>query len=200
MQSQTGTAQVRRLAKQAGFSLVELMVVVAIIGVLATIAIPRVNRFIAKSRQSEAQVNLSSLYTFNKNFFVEFQGYTNAFASMGYRPEGNLRYNVGFANGQAVAGPGNYAALKAPAVLTGPVNSLADCPVDRSNPRCVTLLGSDGAAPPSPVLGQLTNNNQNFTAQAIGRLITTVAACAGGDSWTITDSKNLRNVCDGTQD
>jgi type IV pilus assembly protein PilA len=46
-----------------GFTLIELMIVVAIIGILAAIAIPNFVRFQARARQSEANTNLKSLFT-----------------------------------------------------------------------------------------------------------------------------------------
>jgi prepilin-type N-terminal cleavage/methylation domain-containing protein len=52
-----------------GFSLVELMVVVAIIGILASLAIPRFQVFQAKARQAEAKTNLSYIYTLEQSFY-----------------------------------------------------------------------------------------------------------------------------------
>jgi type IV pilus assembly protein PilA len=46
-----------------GFTLIELMIVVAIIGILAAIAIPSFQRFQARARQSEVNANLKSLFT-----------------------------------------------------------------------------------------------------------------------------------------
>ena len=62
--------------KHAGFTLVELMVVVAIIGILAAIAIPNYQRYQARSRQSEAKVALSSVYTAEQGFFAENSTFT----------------------------------------------------------------------------------------------------------------------------
>ena len=63
--------------KLAGFSLLELMVVVAILGVLATVAVPRFNIFRARARQSEAKTNLGVIFTLQEAFSIEHERYYN---------------------------------------------------------------------------------------------------------------------------
>jgi type IV pilus assembly protein PilA len=57
--------------KQEGFTLIELMIVVAIIGILAAIAIPNFLTYQLKSRQSEAKTNLQAIKTSEVSFQAE---------------------------------------------------------------------------------------------------------------------------------
>ncbi len=79
-------------AMQRGFTLIELMIVVAIIGILAAIAIPNFNRFQAKSKQSEAKANLKGIFTAAKARFAEKDNFGSTFADIGFAPEKNNRY------------------------------------------------------------------------------------------------------------
>ncbi|MGE5189133.1 MAG: type IV pilin protein [Gemmatimonadota bacterium] len=67
------------MRSKKGFTLIELMIVVAIIGILAAIAIPNFMRFQAKSRQSEAKTNLGGVFTAETSYFAEY----NRFAHLG---------------------------------------------------------------------------------------------------------------------
>jgi type IV pilus assembly protein PilA len=59
-----------RKLKERGFTLIELMIVVAIIGILAAVAIPAFMEYMKKSKSSEASLNLNKI---GKNLKTEFQ-------------------------------------------------------------------------------------------------------------------------------
>ena len=80
-----------KLRSKKGFTLIELMIVVAIIGILAAIAIPNFLRFQAKSKQSEAKTNLGGIFTAETAYFAE----KNVFANLGtisWAPVGTPKY------------------------------------------------------------------------------------------------------------
>src|SRR5262249_37029353 len=57
--------------RQAGFTLVELMVVVAIVSVLAAIAIPSFLKNARKAKTSEALVQLNRIYSASRTYILE---------------------------------------------------------------------------------------------------------------------------------
>jgi type IV pilus assembly protein PilA len=75
-----------------GFTLIELMIVVAIIGLLSAIAIPNFVSFQTLAKQSEAKTNLKALYTAQKSFYAEHDSYSSNGAEVGWAPEQHNRY------------------------------------------------------------------------------------------------------------
>jgi type IV pilus assembly protein PilA len=80
------------LKGKKGFTLIELMIVVAIIGILAAIAIPNFLKFQAKSKQSEAKTNLKGIYTAETGYFGENNAYSG-FDAANWQPVGVARYH-----------------------------------------------------------------------------------------------------------
>jgi type IV pilus assembly protein PilA len=64
--------------RKGGFTLIELMIVVAIIGILAAIAIPNFLRFQLKAKTSEGKTNLAAIRTAEQSYYSEFGGYVSS--------------------------------------------------------------------------------------------------------------------------
>lgn len=91
--------------KRTGFSLIELMVVIAIIGFLAMISMPTFTKFLAKAKRTEAYANLHAIYAAEKAYWIEHGTYSDQLlgeGGIGWQPEGyesgssNLHYTYGF--------------------------------------------------------------------------------------------------------
>jgi type IV pilus assembly protein PilA len=85
---------INKMKEQDGFTLVELMIVVAIIGVLSAVAVPNFKKYQAKAKTSEAKVQLAAAYTAQQAFYGDFGVYSTCLGYMGYDPgrEFNSRY------------------------------------------------------------------------------------------------------------
>ena len=158
----------KQLKGQKGFTLIELMIVVAIIGILAAIAIPNFLAYQAKSKQSEAKVSLGAIFTSVVAFQAESNPTTympaNNVQEIGWGPSGNPRYSFWYYAAGAVA-------RMAPA--TGPQVVVAG--------SCDTLSTTTTIAPLASVTG--------FTATAKGQIDQDITC----DEWSMNDVRALVN-------
>lgn len=113
-----GVSHMRKLAVQKlvrGFTLIELMIVVAIIGILAAIAIPNFLKFQCRAKQSEAKGQLKSLLVAEESYRAEESLYQNVAKTgaaginantIGWAPKGSkIRYNYEAAETGGTADP-----------------------------------------------------------------------------------------------
>jgi prepilin-type N-terminal cleavage/methylation domain-containing protein len=63
------------IKKQNGFTLVEVMIVVVIIGILVGLAVPRFTRATVKAKQTEAKLILKQIYTMQQTYREEYDTY-----------------------------------------------------------------------------------------------------------------------------
>lgn len=155
---------IKRVRSRKGFTLIELMIVVAIIGILAAIAIPNFLKFQAKSKQSEAKTNLKAVYTAETSYFGEYSTY-NTFDAVNWEPVGtSQRYDYALGGDQGIATP------------PGPGSDFSIISTD-------TIDDTAG-------LANIDVGQNQFTAGAIGNIDND----ADLDSWTINDLNSLVNV------
>ena len=65
----------RRFHNRSGFTLIELMIVVVIIGILAALAIPKFMKVTGKAKVAEAKTILKEIFTLEKAYFNEHDTY-----------------------------------------------------------------------------------------------------------------------------
>lgn len=144
--------------KRQGFTLVELMIVVAIIAVLAMVSVPTFSRFLYKSKRAEVYMNLSSIYAAQKAYWVEHGKYSDVLwgdGGIGWKPEGQLYYTYGFPGTEGR----NYFSGK----LQTSASHLASAKVDSTSFVAVAAGDIDGDG--SPDILAVDQNNKIWIIQ-----------------------------------
>ncbi len=183
-----GTEMRQSAWRQQGFTLIELMIVVAVLSIVAALAIPNFLRYQAKSRQAEARTNLGGIFIAETSFYGEQTRY-GSFREVGFNIAGvSNRYNYG---GPLTGGNGgNNAACTPSDPNSNMMNEAGDCiaagvGIREEDPG----PGSSGAVVNSR---DASAGEPSFTAAAWANL----DSDSGRDRWYVNDIKQNLSVAD----
>ena len=190
----------RFIKNTLGFTITELMVAVALIGILSAIAIPSYNTHVARGHQAQAKIFLSAIHNVEDIFHTETGKYTNCLKQIGFNPsnEASRWYTVGFSD---TTGNNTYDAYKFD--INGNVVGKFYCP-DITKGNCCTsadwrwISNSCGrpdwlASCKATLPGHPGAGASSFTATAAGNISKNQVI----DTWTVDENKNLINTISG---
>lgn len=72
----------RAMKEAKGFSLIELMIVVAIVGILAAVAIPQYSKYVVRGNRAAAQAFLMDIASREKQYLLDARSYTDSLTTL----------------------------------------------------------------------------------------------------------------------
>lgn len=199
-----------------GFTLVELLIVVAIIGVLSSIGVPTFRKMVTKAKKSEAKVALGGIFTVESAFFTEYNTYGNRLNRVGFEIEGTQRlYHVGFTDSNCAQldlrptqgnSVGATLANQYATYFTVDENVEANKKITVSERQTKTGSNNNQSLGFQCFAANVVEDGTSYVASATGNIAPGVLAntattnCTANcqDVWTINEKRTLANTLDGT--
>jgi type IV pilus assembly protein PilA len=188
------------------------MVVVAIIGLLSAVAIPNFRKYQAKTKTSEAKLQLSAIYTAMQSWYSDYDNYANCLNLMGYDPAVEFLsryYAVGFPVGANPAGNAQSVNNGAPvacnlgsvgkddAVTVLSTTNTSAWGAGKRMANNAPFTSADVNTPNIANIAQPTSAGggavPTFRAGAIGKIDASKVLVSNADAWTIDQDKRIVN-------
>lgn len=128
-----------RASKNGGFTLIELMVVVAIIALLASLAYYNYSRYAFRARRVDGQNLLTSIAAAEQRYYTNFNNYTSTIT-------GTSSTSLGFNSAYSAPPPRNYYSAIANVASGGQSYTLTAAPVTgtaQASDQCQSLTLTD---------------------------------------------------------
>ena len=167
------------MLNRSGFSLIELMIAVAIVGGIAVIGVPTYKRLKMRSVQSEAKSDLANLTNLMEGYMNEYGQYTTRLDAINYVPIGDMNYIIGFTN-DVVPPANDFVRGLATCIATGPATPTCKWPVQYTKSASATAV---------PGLPAFANTTIAYKAYALGKI-----DGLSIDSWSMDNRHNMLNV------
>ena len=136
-------------ARLAGFSLIELMIVVAVMAILATIATQSYRRYTMRANRTDAKSVLLQIQVAQEKYFLQNNGYVTTLANIVAAPPAGLGVPVNAATGATMSG--NYSIAVTAATPTSYTVTATAIGGQAADTTCPTLsVDQSGQKLPGP--------------------------------------------------
>jgi len=123
-----------------GVTLTELMIVVVVLGILATVAYPSYRQYAARAKRTEAKAALLQIATMQERYYLQNNTYTLDMTNLGFPVAANYRtYSTSYVVNVTAADPSTFSAVA--------VYQNADAEVDKCRTFSIDGRGLKTSAP-----------------------------------------------------
>lgn len=146
-----------------GFTLTEILIVIVIVGILSTLAIPSYRDYVMRTNRTVAKVALQELLTRQESYAIDHKGYASDFAKLGIAGGGDATlayvssdgvvsrtaagalYRIALGGTGGTVGNCSLSGSLTPTAFSLTATRISDSTDTRCGNLCVTSAGARGA-------------------------------------------------------